>query len=176
MEKLYEDYDPSQLNTSALEEDAEMMNQVMDREEEIEAILEETRETQDAESAQAMAEVEDPRNKKGWGLKAIGKELGSALTGGLQDTASSITTFPERTIDAFSGEMAREKKTEQGYQPDWDPFVDHENPIITKTWWGKLARGTVHFGSMAAAVIGAAKAAPVAVPAWAVGALSLIHI
>ena len=26
MEKLYEDYDPSQLNTSALEEDAEMMN------------------------------------------------------------------------------------------------------------------------------------------------------
>ena len=39
MEKLYEDYDPSQLNTSALEEDAEMMDQVMEREEEIEAIL-----------------------------------------------------------------------------------------------------------------------------------------
>ena len=72
---MYEDYDPSQLNTSALEEEAELMDQVMDREEEIEAILEETKETQDAERTQAMAEVEDPRNKKGWRLKAIGKEL-----------------------------------------------------------------------------------------------------
>ena len=126
-----------------------------------------------AEETQAKAEVDDPRNKEKWGFKAFAKEAQSIVSGGLQDTASSITTFPERTIDAFSGEMKDERQTPEGYRPDWDPFVDEENPIITKTWWGKLARGTVHFGSMAAAVIGAAKAAPVAVPAWAVGALNV---
>ena len=160
MEKLYEDYDPSQLNTSALEEDAEMMNQVMDREEEIEAILEETKETQDAESAQAMAEVEDPRNKKGWGLKAIGKELGSAIGGGLQDTGSSLVTIPERAIDMFSGEMVEEQATDEGYKAEWDDwFVDDKNPIETKTWWGGAIRGLVHFGSMVPASIVALKAA-----------------
>ena len=109
MEKLYEDYDPSQLNTENVDEELEQMQQVMDRRTEIETLLEETKETQDAESAQAMAEVEDPRNKKGWGLKAIGKELSSALTGGLQDTGSSLVTLPERAIDMFSGEMVEEQ-------------------------------------------------------------------
>ena len=160
MEKLYEDYDPSQLNTSALEEDAEMMDQVMEREEEIEAILEETKETQDAEAAQAMAEVEDPRNKKGWGLKAIGKELGSAIGGGLQDTGSSLVTIPERAIDMFSGEMVEEQKTDEGYKAEWDDwFVDDKNPIETKTWWGGAIRGLVHFGSMVPASVLALKAA-----------------
>ena len=160
MEKLYEDYDPSQLNTSALEEDAEMMDQVMEREEEIEAILEETKETQDAEAAQAMAEVEDPRNKKGWGLKAIGKELGSAIGGGLQDTGSSLVTIPERAIDMFSGEMVEEQATDEGYKAEWDDwFVDDKNPIETKTWWGGAIRGLVHFGSMVPASVLALKAA-----------------
>ena len=116
-----------------------------------------TKKANEAEETQAKAELKDPRDAEKWGFKALAKEGQSILSGGLQDTASSITTFPERTIDAFSGEMARERKTEQGYQPDWDPFVDHENPIVTKTWWGKLARGTVHFGSMAAAIIPTAK-------------------
>ena len=102
MEKLYEDYDPSQLNTESVDEELEQMQQVMDRRTEIETLLEDTQETQDAEAAQAMAEVEDPRNKKGWGLKAIGKELGSAIGGGLQDTGSSLVTIPERAIDMFS--------------------------------------------------------------------------
>ena len=160
MEKLYEDYDPSQLNTSALEEEAEMMNQVMDREEEIESILAETKEIKDAESAQAMAEVEDPRNKKGWGLKAIGKELGSAVGGGFQDTASSLVTIPERAIDMFSGEMVEESKTDEGYKAEWDDwFVKDDNPIETKTWWGGAIRGLVHFGSMVPASILALKAA-----------------
>ena len=160
MEKLYEDYDPSQLNTEALEEEAEVMDQVMDRREEIETILEETQETQDAEAAQAMAEVEDPRNKKGWGLKAIGKELGSAITGGLQDTGSSLVTIPERAIDMFSGEMVEEQKTDEGYKAEWDDwFVDDENPIETKTWWGGAIRGLVHFGSMVPASVLALKAA-----------------
>ena len=157
---MYEDYDPSQLNTSALEEEAEIMDQVMDREEEIETILAETKEKQEAESAQAMAEVEDPRNKKGWGLKAIGKELGAAIGGGLQDTGSSLVTLPERAIDMFSGEMVEESKTDEGYKAEWDDwFVKDDNPIETKTWWGGAIRGLVHFGSMVPASVLALKAA-----------------
>ena len=142
--------------------------------------LEENKEARDtlqqeqiAEETQAKAEVSDPRDAEKWGLKAYAKEAQSILSGGLQDTASSITTFPERTIDAVSGEMARDRKTDEGYRPDWDPFVDEENPIVTKTWWGKLARGTVHFGSMAAAIYGVAQTAPVSLPAWLIGATSL---
>lgn len=171
MEKLYEDYDPSQLNTSALKEEAEVMDQVMDREEEIEAILEETKETQSAEMDQAMAEVEDPRNKEGWGLKAIGKELGSAIGGGFQDTASSLVTVPERAIDMFSGEMVEEQATDEGYKAEWDDwFVDDKNPIETKTWWGGAIRGLVHFGSMVPASVLALKAAGLGGIAAATGA------
>ena len=160
MEKLYEDYDPSQLNTESVDEELEQMQQVMDRRTEIETLLEDTQETQDAEAAQAMAEVEDPRNKKGWGLKAIGKELGSAIGGGLQDTGSSLVTIPERAIDMFSGEMVEEQKTDEGYKAEWDDwFVDDKNPIETKTWWGGAIRGLVHFGSMVPASILALKAA-----------------
>ena len=142
--------------------------------------LEENKEARDqvqqeqvAEETQAKAEVDDPREAEKWGFKAYAKEAQSILSGGIQDTASSITTFPERTIDAFSGEMSKERKTDEGYRPDWDPFVDEENPIITKTWWGKLARGTVHFGTMAAAIYGVAQTAPVSVPTWLIGATTL---
>ena len=113
--------------------------------------------TQETEQAQAEATQNDPRDADQWGFKALVKEGQSILSGGLQDTASSLTTFPERTVDALSGEMQRERKEEGEYRPDWDPFVDYDNPIITKTWWGKLARGVVHFGSLAAAIIPAAK-------------------
>ena len=46
-----------------------------------------------------------------------------------------------------SGKMVREGK-------DYDPvsddfFVDSDNPIETKTVWGNLLRGFVHFGSLA---------------------------
>ena len=106
---------------------------------------------------QALKEQADPRNAEQWGLKAVAKELQSVATGGLQDTASSMLTFPERVADALTGEIQRERKEKGYYRPEWDPLVDHSNPIITKTWWGKLLRGTVHFGSMAAAIIPAAK-------------------
>ena len=101
---------------------------------------------------------EDPRltNDK-WGLKAFAKEGQSILTGGIQDTISSSTTFAERTYDAVTGRMAEEKEQQGYYRPDWDPFVDEDDPIITKTWWGKLLRGTVHFGSMAAGIVLSAK-------------------
>ena len=106
---------------------------------------------------QEAAELVDPREKEKWDAKAIGKELQSIVTGGLQDTATSIATFPERTADAISGEMQREKKEKGSYAPEWDPFGSYSNPIVTKTWWGNLARGVVHFGSMAAAIIPTAK-------------------
>ena len=111
--------------------------------------LEEKVQNLDAEEGQAKAVQDDPREAEKWGFKGLVKEGQSILSGGLQDTASSIATFPERTIDAFSGEMARERNTAEGYRPDWDPFTDYDNPIETKTWWGKLLRGAVHFGSMA---------------------------
>ena len=106
---------------------------------------------------QKAAELDDPREKEDWGFKALVKEGQSIVSGGLQDTASSLTTFPERTVDALTGEIAKDRKEQGYYRPDWDPFVDYENPIETKTWWGKLLRGVVHFGSMAAVIIPTAK-------------------
>ena len=50
-------------------------------------------------------ELTDPRGEGSWGFKAVAKELQSALTGGVQDTATSVATFAERTADALSGEM-----------------------------------------------------------------------
>ena len=37
---------------------------------------------------------DDPRNAENWGAKALIKEGQSILSGGVQDTASSIATFP----------------------------------------------------------------------------------
>ena len=119
---------------------------------------------------QDIVEREDPRERPdGGGFAGVVKEVQSALSGGLQDTASSLATFPERTIDALSGEMKRERETKGYYRPDWSPFVDHENPIITNTWWGSLLRGTVHFGTMAAGITAAAGAAGISAPASLTG-------
>jgi len=171
MEKLYGDYDPSQLNTSAIEEEQKRLQEVSERQEQLELLAAEEQEKQTAEAAQAMAEVEDPRNKKQWGLKAVGKELGAAIGGGLQDTGSSLVTIPERAIDMFSGEMVEEQATEEGYKAEWDDwFVKDDNPIETKTWWGGAIRGLVHFGSMVPASILALKAAGLGGIAAATGA------
>ena len=77
------------------------------------------------------------------GYQRFCKRAQSILSGGLQDTASSIATFPERTFDAFSGEMQKQNQ-DGGYRPDWSPFGEYDNPIKTKTWWGKQLRGLVH--------------------------------
>ena len=118
---------------------------------------------------------EDPRNADQWGIKGVAKELQSSLTGGLQDTASSVTTFGERTIDALSGERQRQIEETGSYTPDWDPFVKKEDPIITRTWWGQLLRGTVHFGSLAGGTVLAAKGlAATGIPLLAGGASALL--
>ena len=126
-----------------------------------------------AAQEQLMREYEDPRNKEGGGgFRGAMKELRSAIRGGVQDTASSIWTLPERTIDMFSGEMVEEQQTEEGYDAESDNwFVDKNNPIETKTWWGGALRSLVHFGSLAAAIIPAAKVMGVTAATTAVGSL-----
>jgi len=109
------------------------------------------------EEQRSIEEQNDPRNADNWGAKALIKEGQSILSGGLQDTASSIATFPERTFDALSGEMQEQKDETGEYRPDWTPFGGYDNPIETKTWWGKQLRGLVHFGSLAAGTVLAAK-------------------
>ena len=149
--------DPNLIDTEAIGEAADASNEYIES-------IEQKKQTRDAavaaeiaEEGQVQTELDDPRSAENWGFKALAKEGQSILSGGLQDTASSLATFPERTVDALSGEMQREKKEKGFYRPEWDPFVDYDNPIETRTWWGKLARGVVHFGSMAAAIIPAAK-------------------
>ena len=108
-------------------------------------------------------------NPEGWGLKGVAKELQTVLTGGVQDTLSSVATLPERTVDMFSGEMQREIKEKGKYVPEWTPFNSYENPIETRTWWGQLLRGTVHFGTLALGITAAAGAAGISAPASLTG-------
>ena len=111
--------------------------------------------TQEATRQDTAKQEADPRSD-GVGFNAgdIGAELSAAIGGGVQDTASSIATLPERAADMFNGEMEKEG---DDYRPDWDPFTDHDNPIETKTWWGGAIRGLVHFGGMAVGTVVAAK-------------------
>jgi hypothetical protein len=91
-----------------------------------------------------------------FGVKENFKEIGNALVGGVRDTASSIATAPERAADMANGQMEAQQKQDAGYKPDWDPLGGDKNPI-TKTWWGNLLRGGVHFGTMALAIAGASR-------------------
>ena len=165
------EFDPTGLKSiEELQED--LKNRIAENEQEQEILSEKKEERETAEQIQ-----DDPRNQEEWGFKGLVKEGQSILSGGLQDTASSVTTFGERTLDALSGEMQREKEEKGFYQPEWDPFVDKEDPIITKTWWGKLLRGTIHFGSMAAGIVLTAKGLAVAgVPLLGVGAAKMLGL
>jgi len=150
--------DPENLYTSdEIDAAANATGEFLQRLDEQNQAREEAVQQEAATEEKATAELADPREKEKWGVAAFAKEGQSILSGGIQDTASSLTTFPERTIDALSGEIAKERKEKGFYRPEWDPFVDHDDPIETKTWWGKLLRGTVHFGTMAAAIIPAGK-------------------
>jgi hypothetical protein len=152
MEEINVEYDPTGFtSTEELEKRLEEDSIKQDKINEAQALAVQQQEEKEQEQI-------DPRmtNDK-WGLKAFAKEGQSILTGGIQDTISSSTTFAERTFDAVTGRMQEEKERQGYYRPDWDPFVDEDDPIITKTWWGKLLRGTVHFGSLAAGIVLSAK-------------------
>ena len=162
------DIDAQALNDAQLEletqlEEEEQQNILRQQQEE--ALLQ--------QQEQIQAEVEDPRNKEGGGgFRGAAKEVQAAIGGGIQDTASSLITLPERAIDMFSGEMVEEQQTDEGYNAEWDDwFVDEANPIETKTWWGGALRSLVHFGTMAAAIIPAAKAAGLTAATTALGSL-----
>ena len=98
-----------ELDPLAVEQSAQLINEFGNELKRQEATAE-AKEVEDANEKQALLEQDDPRNAEKWGIRAVAKELQSAITGGTQDTASSITTFPERTIDALSGEMAKERE------------------------------------------------------------------
>ena len=149
------------MNTDLLDQSSAIFNERKKDEEQKEATQVEEQKIEQVQ--------EDPRNQESWDLPAVAEELKSAVMGGIQDTASSIQTFPERALDTVTGEVSREKKEKGFYQPEWTPFVNEEDPILTKTWWGQMLRGVVHFGSMAAGVIGTAKAAAITAPAWLSG-------
>ncbi len=139
-----------------LEEAIEGAESLADQLEGAEQNREEEATLQKQAQAQRASELEDShaaKEAKDFGLKENVKELSNALVGGARDTASSILTAPERIIDMATGEMAREAKEEGGYQPDWNPLGNDLNPI-TKTWWGGMLRGGVHFGTMAIPVLG----------------------
>ena len=102
--------DPTQIDTNALGEQIDSAKQYLEditesrEEQEVKQVEEEATEEK-AEQVQA-----DPRNADKWGLKAVAEEFKSIGVGGLQDTASSIMTFPERTADALTGEISKERK------------------------------------------------------------------
>ena len=156
-----ENEDTGGMNVELLDAESSTIEQKKKEEEEQEATQVEEQKIEQVQ--------EDPRNQENWDLPAVAEELKSAVMGGIQDTASSIQTFPERALDTFTGEVSREKKEKGFYKPEWTPFVNEEDPILTKTWWGQMLRGTVHFGTMAAGVIGTAKAAAITAPAWLSG-------
>ena len=153
--------EPEETKEQSLELDQDALNRPIDLYVDINTQREEQEVQQQQiqqEDQQAVAEQDDPRNAEQWGTAAVAKEISSAIHGGVQKTASSITTFPERTVDALSGEMSRERREKGYYRPEWDPFENYDNPIITRTWWGQLLEGTVHFGTLAAAIIPTTKA------------------
>jgi len=163
-----------ELDPSAVEDAAQLVGEFGQRQQQNEATAEAKQVEYDTEQ-KALTEQADPREADQWGLKAVAKEAQSAVTGGFQDTASSVATFPERTIDALSGEMAQEKKEKGFYEPDWQPFNSYSDPIVTKTWWGNLMRGAVHFGTMAVGTVAAAKGLAVTgIPLLAGGASALL--
>ena len=162
------DIDQETLDQSQLE-----LEGIVEQQEQRRIFEEEQKQQLLKQQEQLKSEYEDPRNAEGGGgFKGFTKEFGSAVKGGLQDTASSLITLPERAIDMFSGEMEEESKTDEGYNAEWDDwFVDESNPIETKTWWGGAIRSLVHFGTMAAAAIPALKAAGMTAATTAIGSL-----
>lgn len=128
--------------------------------------IQEQAKTLELQAQQQEQEQLDPANDIGDYIR----DTAVGVAGGLQDTVSSLVTAPERVIDAFTGEMGREAKTEEGYRTEWDDWlVDDENPIETKTWWGGIIRGITHFGTLAYATGGVGAAASKAAGATALG-------
>jgi hypothetical protein len=146
------DYDPSLeigLSDGISEEQAEEAVKAIEDAATVRAGIREQKEVED-NNAEVEANLQEKPD-----LGDYVKDTAVGVAGGLQDTASSLITLPERVIDFFSGEMGEEAKTEEGYKAEWDDwFVNDEKPIETKTWWGGLVRGVTHVGTTLAATGG----------------------
>ena len=148
------DYQSKPITDEQAAKNAEEQRKYIEERQKLEGQRVEQANIKQQELNQKNAEIDDSRNKENWGAGEYTKEVFSALAGGVQDTASSLVTLPERIIDFATGEMARENKTEEGYKPEWDDFfVDDSNPIETKTWWGNAIRGLTHFATLGAVPI-----------------------
>ena len=161
-------YDLNQIDSEGLRQTVSEDEQWLQEQEARTKVFGEQAAEKEAFDTQQAAIQEDPRNAEQWGMRAVVKELQSAFGGGLQDTASSIVTLPERLMDTATGEIQREQ-AEGGYDTEWDDwFTNDDNPIETKTWWGGLIRSATHFGTLGGAVVAAAPV--LGVGAGAVGA------
>ena len=109
--------DPSLIDDSAADSANQFANDLgeyLDHTRKQEEAQEVVQNEEEQTEKQALSEQADPRNADKWGFKAFVKEGQSIFTGGAQDTASSLLTFPERTVDALTGEISKERK-EKGY-------------------------------------------------------------
>jgi len=140
-------FDPNEIDTEEMRLQAQQLADTIDEQAQLDRQSQELKKGTERRE-QLVKETKDVREKKdGGGIKGVFKEAQSAIQGGLQDTVSSLVTTPERVIDMATGKMAREG---DNYDPRSDDFfVDSENPIETKTVWGNLLRGFVHFGTLA---------------------------
>ena len=88
------------IDTQALD-NAQLELQTLAEEEEKNRVLQQQRDIElQQQLEQSQAEINDPRNKEGGGgIRGVAKEIGAALGGAIQDTASSIVTLQERAID-----------------------------------------------------------------------------
>ena len=75
--------------------------------------IQKQKELQNKQSQEKLL-VEQEKNKKA-NLGDYIKDTGVGVVAGVQDTASSLITMPERIIDYFTGEMAEEGKD---YKPE----------------------------------------------------------
>ena len=112
---MYSGFDPINIDTQAAEDAVKEVDQLTEEAEQRRILQEQQAAAMQQEEESAKAAASDPRNKEGGGgFKGAVKEFQSAIGGGLQDTASSIVTFPERANDMFSGELQEEQQTEEG--------------------------------------------------------------
>ena len=140
---MYSGFDPNSIDTDAALQAADETAQYIEDEENERALREQQVNQLMSEEEQAKAAQKDPRNKEGGGgFKGVVKEFQSAIGGGLQDTASSLVTLPERAIDMFSGEMQEEQETAQ--KEGIDELRTNTTVALQKEW-GKNFDGKMDY-------------------------------
>jgi len=91
------------------------------------------------------------------------REIVTAGAAGLQQTASDVTTLPERAFDMATGGDVE--------NPDFDPFGAFTNPIETRTWWGGVLKTLVNYGTLAFVPVPGARIGKVAGATTKLGSL-----